>query len=129
MAWLREVHGIVNGMFHSIAYKNIAALSYKCFRCLGSRMLLVTLFISMSIYLYPYWYCQELYIDMIDHCMKEPIISPITQKELQTSNSCIGYGSMWKILKDILMPLLTKRYLILTYTADKTRKLIFSQNG
>ena len=63
-------------------------------------MLPVTLFISMSIYLCPYWYCQELYIDMIDHCMKEPIISPITQKELQTSNSCIGYSSMWKILKD-----------------------------
>ena len=49
--------------------------------CLGSRVLLVTIFISMSIYLCPYWFL-GMYIDIIDHYMKEPPTSQITQKEL-----------------------------------------------
>ena len=70
-------------MFHSIVYKIIsiiAAFSYKCFsvswlKDITGNFQIVYFNVHL---LMPGWYCQELHIDIIDNCMKEPIILPVT---------------------------------------------------
>ena len=72
-------------MFHSIVYKIISiisAFSYKCFSVSWFKDITGNFAYFDVHLLMPGWCCQELHIDMIDHCMKEPIISPITNIKL-----------------------------------------------
>ena len=60
-------------MFHSIVYKVIriiAAFSYNCFNVSWLKDITGN-FVYFDVHLLILgWYCQELHIDMIDHCMK-----------------------------------------------------------
>ena len=66
MARLREVHGIVHGMFHSIVYKIIsiiAAFSYKCFsvswlKDITGNFKFQIVYFNVHL-LMPGWYCRN----------------------------------------------------------------------